>query len=117
MSLADKIDVNTRYTRSTNVERDRGSRSIIDAYLPTACGTSLLDDVARALGPTDQPRAWSLIGPYGSGKSSFALFLHELLGREDGVKGGGRQGPRCGTPRPRGAVLPSTTLVPGCFDR
>ena len=98
MSVAGKIDVNTRYTRSTNVERDRGSRAIINAYLPTACGISLLDDVARALGPTDQPRAWSLIGPYGSGKSSFALFLHELLGREDGVKGAAAKALAAGSP-------------------
>ena len=82
MSLADKIHVNTRYTRSTNVERDRGSRSIIEAYLPTARGVGLLEDITDVLGPDDQPRAWSLIGPYGSGKSSFALFLHELLGTD-----------------------------------
>ena len=86
MSLADKIEVNTRYTRSTNVERDRGSRSIIEAYLPTARGIGLLDDITGALGSDDQPRAWSLIGPYGSGKSSFALFLHELLGGKGGAK-------------------------------
>ena len=86
MSLADKIEVNTRYTRSTNVERDRGSRSIIEAYLPTARGVGLLDDITGVLGADDQPRAWSLIGPYGSGKSSFALFLHELLGDRAGVK-------------------------------
>lgn len=67
MSLADKIAVNTRYTRSTNVERDRGSRSIIEAYLPTARGVGLLDDITGAFGSDDQPRAWSLIGPYGSG--------------------------------------------------
>ena len=86
MSLADKIEVNTRYTRSTNVERDRGSRSIIEAYLPTARGIGLLDDITGAFGSDDQPRAWSLIGPYGSGKSSFALFLHELLGSKGGAK-------------------------------
>ena len=80
MSLGDRIAVNTRYTRSTNVERDRGSRAIVESYLPTPGGIELLDDIAGALGPTDQPRAWSLVGPYGSGKSSFALFLHELLG-------------------------------------
>ena len=80
MSLADKIHVNTRYTRSINVERDRGSSSIVEAYLPTARSVGLLEDVAAALSTRDQPRAWSLIGPYGSGKSSFALFLHELLG-------------------------------------
>ena len=80
MSLANRIAVNTRYTRSINVERDRGSRAIIEAYLPSAGGVELLGDIADALGRADQPRAWSLVGPYGSGKSSFALFLHELLG-------------------------------------
>ena len=80
MSLADKITVNTRYTRSTNLERDRGSLSITEAYLPTSRGMRLLEDVCVACGSKDQPRAWSLIGPYGCGKSSFGLFLHELLG-------------------------------------
>lgn len=86
MSLADKIHVNTRYTRSINVERDRGSPSIIEAYLPTARSIDLLEDVGTALGAKDQPRAWSLIGPYGSGKSSFALFLHELFGPAGSAK-------------------------------
>ena len=86
MSLADKIHVNTRYTRSINVERDRGSPSIIEAYLPTTRSINLIEDVATAFGPKDQPRAWSLIGPYGSGKSSFALFLHELLGPAGSAK-------------------------------
>ena len=86
MSLADRIHVNTRYTRSINVERDRGSASIVDAYLPTTRSIDLLEGVAAAFGRTDQPRAWSLVGPYGSGKSSFALFLHELLGSPGSVK-------------------------------
>ncbi|MDE0349757.1 MAG: hypothetical protein OXM56_08625, partial [Gammaproteobacteria bacterium] len=80
MTIADRIAVNTRYTRSANVERDRGSHTLVEAYLPSANSVKLLDDVADALGATDRPRAWSLVGPYGSGKSSFALFLHELLG-------------------------------------
>ena len=84
MTVADDIRVNTRYTRSTNVERDRGQLSIVEAYLPTSRAVHLLDDVAEALGPEDRPRAWNLVGPYGSGKSSFALFLHELLGESQG---------------------------------
>ena len=80
MSIGSHIRVNTRYTRSTNVERDRNSQAIVEAYLPTSKGVSLLTQVSGALGATDLPRAWSLIGPYGSGKSSFALFLNELLG-------------------------------------
>ena len=79
MSLAEKVFVNTRYTRSTNVERDRNSRDIVDAYLPTSRAIRLLENVLDATKPSDQPRAWSLIGPYGSGKSSFGLFLSHLL--------------------------------------
>ena len=86
MSLANQIHVNTRYTRSINVERDRGSPTIVDAYLPTARSIDLLESVSAALAPKDQPRAWSLVGPYGSGKSSFALFLHELLGPPGSAK-------------------------------
>ena len=80
MKLADKISINTQYTRSTNIERDRESHAIVKAYLPTSRGVAVLNEVAVALGDQDQPRAWSLIGPYGSGKSSFALFLNHLLG-------------------------------------
>ena len=83
MSLADRIKVKTRYTRSTNVERDSGSVATVAAYHPTTRGISLLEDVAAALGKDSQPRAWSLIGPYGSGKSTFGVFLHALLGAKD----------------------------------
>lgn len=79
MTMAERIRVNTRYTRSTNVERDRGQLSIVEAYLPTSRALHLLRDVAGSLDEEHRPRAWNLIGPYGSGKSSFALFLHELL--------------------------------------
>ena len=80
MTFADRIAVNAQYTRSINIERDQGSQAIIRAYLPSTAGVELLDNVAGTFAAADQPRAWSLVGPYGSGKSSFALFLHELLG-------------------------------------
>ena len=80
MKLADRIKVNTRYTRSANVERDSGAVATVSAYCPTSRGLALLEDVASALGGDNTPRAWSLIGPYGSGKSTFGVFLHALLG-------------------------------------
>lgn len=80
MSLMDRIKVKTCYTRATNVERDAGSPAAIASYYPTARGMAVLDDVAAALSAGNMPRAWSLIGPYGSGKSTFAVFLHALLG-------------------------------------
>ena len=83
MSIGARIRLNTNYTRSTNVERDRNSQAIVESYLPTSRGVSLLSQVTDALGKEDLPRAWSLIGPYGSGKSSFALFLNQLLANSD----------------------------------
>ena len=80
MSLAHRIRVKTCYTRATNVERDSGNLATVAAYCPTARGVALLEEVGDALGKGNKPRAWSLIGPYGSGKSSFGVFLHALLG-------------------------------------
>lgn len=84
MSLAGQIQVNTNYTRSINLERDANSLAVVNAYIPT---TRALDTLAR-IGDTfanvgDMPRAWTLIGPYGSGKSSFAVFLSHLLGEKN----------------------------------
>lgn len=86
MSISGHIGVNTRYTRSINIERDRGSSSLVATYLPTVQGIRILEETAGALSREDQPRAWTLVGPYGSGKSSFALFLHELLGPAGAAK-------------------------------
>ena len=83
MSLADRVKVKTCYTRSTNVERDSGNLATVSAYHPTARGVAVIEDVAAALGKGNQPRAWSLIGPYGTGKSTFGVFLHALLGGKD----------------------------------
>ncbi|MGB3918377.1 MAG: hypothetical protein WBL07_13160, partial [Thiothrix litoralis] len=81
MSLLGQIQVNTNYTRSINLERDADSVAVVKAYIPT---TRALDTLAR-IGETittvqSMPRAWTLMGPYGSGKSSFAVFLSHLLG-------------------------------------
>ena len=117
MSLADKIEVNTRYTRSTNVERDRGSRSIIDAYLPTACGTSLLGDIAESL-RSDWPTAG--MEPYRTVRIGQVFFcaISSRATRQRG-RGEGRRPPgtlATGRPDLARAVCPPTTLVPRCFD-
>jgi len=83
MSLAHRVRAKTCYTRSANIERDSGSVATVAAYCPTARGVALLEDVGAALGKDNQPRAWSLIGPYGSGKSTFGVFLHALLGAKE----------------------------------
>ena len=79
MSLRNKIIVNTYYTRSVNLERDAGSIEVVSAYIPTSRAVRTLERIAETFLRKAGPRAWSLIGPYGSGKSSFAVFLSQLL--------------------------------------
>jgi len=84
MSLANKIIVNTNYTRSINLERDADSVSVVESYIPTVRALETLIKVGATLtDKRDMPRAWTLMGPYGSGKSSFAVFLSHLLGFSD----------------------------------
>lgn len=80
MSLADQIIVNAHYTRSVNLERDCDSPAVVRGYIPTPRALHALGRIADTLDEVVAPRAWSLVGPYGAGKSSFAAFLTHLLG-------------------------------------
>lgn len=84
MSLSDLIRVNTHYTRSINMERDVDSLSVVETYIPTTRALRTLDTMVETFKVDESPRAWSLVGPYGSGKSSFAVFLTHLLSNPSG---------------------------------
>lgn len=73
------IQVNSYYTRSINLERDANSKPILHAYIPTSRALQVLEKVANTFHNGYAVRAWSLIGPYGSGKSAFALFFSHLF--------------------------------------
>ena len=79
MSINNLVSVNTHYTRSINLERDSSSVDVINAYIPTSRALRTFARVSDAFNTNLSPRAWSLIGPYGSGKSSFSVFLSQLL--------------------------------------
>ena len=79
MSLSSLVSVSASYTRSVNIERDSQSGSTSLNYIPTSRALRTLSTLTNRFDASDQPRAWSLVGPYGSGKSSFALFLSQLL--------------------------------------
>ena len=88
MSLRDLVAVNTHYTRSINLERDSDSVDVVSAYIPTSRALRTFSRICDAFNAEQSPRAWSLIGPYGSGKSSFSVFLSQLLSSptEEGTK-------------------------------
>ena len=79
MKIRDFIDIDTVYTRSTNIERDSDSDEIVKAYIPTSRAVNTLHRISDTFDQENTPRSWSLIGPYGSGKSSFAVFLSHLM--------------------------------------
>ncbi len=71
------IHVRPGYLRATNVEQ-HGEHA--QHYIPTGRALDILGRITRTLRGHGAGHAWSLTGPYGAGKSSFALFLRTLLG-------------------------------------
>lgn len=83
MSIKNIVHINTHYTRSINLERDADSLDVVNAYIPTSRALKLFGRMADGFNSTLAPRAWSLIGPYGSGKSSASVFLSHLLSSQE----------------------------------
>lgn len=73
------LTINTYYSRSVNVERDLSDEEVIRAYIPTARAKETLTRLLDSANTEKRTSAFSLIGPYGSGKSSFAVFITQLL--------------------------------------
>jgi hypothetical protein len=79
MQLSELISVAPRYARSVNLERDGFTEAAVDGYVVTATAEDFLLRFGRALSGEGGHRAWTLTGPYGAGKSSFAIFLANLF--------------------------------------
>lgn len=80
------VTVNPRFARSVSITRDTGRKDALDGYILTPNGRDMLRRMAAALHGETTTRAWSLTGPYGSGKSSLALLIAQLLSGDDGVR-------------------------------
>lgn len=78
--LAQQIRIGAGFSRSINLERDHDSRELLQGYVPTSRALAALEQLAEGLNGPGGDRALALIGPYGAGKSAFALFASALLG-------------------------------------
>lgn len=87
-SLRDLIHLPRRFHRSVHLPRDwrdgndgsaPGGYVVTEAIRETA--RQILEELAASNGGHAGTRAWTLTGPYGAGKSSFLLFLADLLTR------------------------------------
>ncbi len=68
-----------RFLRSTNIERDFVDPSSLDGYILTKQNEINLQRILSSLNTNATQRAWRITGDYGSGKSSFGLFLAHVF--------------------------------------
>jgi hypothetical protein len=79
-NLAVPLPIEARYTRSVHLQRDFSDIDVaLIGYQVTPLVLQTIERVAAGLNPTSKDRAFSVIGPYGSGKSAFGLFLSHFL--------------------------------------
>ena len=79
-SLAESVSVVGRFARSANLERDATRTEPLDGYVVTARALDVVERIARTGASGPAGGAWSLTGPYGSGKSSLALLIDAAFG-------------------------------------
>lgn len=78
--LAEYISVHGRFARSINVERDADRVEPLEGYIVTACALDVVERIGATASEGQSGGAWSVTGPYGSGKSSLVLLLDAALG-------------------------------------
>jgi hypothetical protein len=75
--LSEHVYVRGRFTRSAHLEKDYGQPAEGREYHLTEVATQALEAVRSGLSGNRADRALSIIGPYGSGKSAFCIYLAE----------------------------------------
>ncbi len=79
--LSALYQVKGRFHRSVHLERDFYTKErVLDGYILTVTAREMLSRVISTLENGATSKAWSITGPYGSGKSAFALYAAKLLG-------------------------------------
>ena len=79
--LSDLYQVKRRFHRSVHLERDFYKKeNVLDGYILTVTAREMLSRLLLTFENGATSKAWSITGPYGSGKSAFALFAAKLLG-------------------------------------
>lgn len=77
--LSDFIKVRGQFHRSVQIKMDWQEARSLAEYILTPTAKALAVQIYQGAFAAQGPRAWSIIGPYGTGKSAFSLFLADLL--------------------------------------
>jgi len=76
--LKELVGIDAAQSKSVNVELSvSGTQS--SKFVPTSRSLETIDRIIESLTISDSCRSFAITGPYGSGKSSFAVFLRDLL--------------------------------------
>jgi len=73
------VSIRVRFKRSIDLARDFYDAPHLNGYIITPTARQVLRQLRDALQKDSAERAWTITGPYGSGKSAFALFASHLL--------------------------------------
>lgn len=80
-NLASHVRIEQAAIRSIRLETDLQQKGMADAYVLTSQALAQLGRILSGNSDKHPSRAWTLTGPYGSGKSYFGLYLMNLLGK------------------------------------
>jgi len=79
--IREYLKVNPRFLRSAQLERDFNDPESLEGYCVTPETTQHLRRLSKGFKPDSSQRAWRITGDFGSGKSSFALLLANILAK------------------------------------
>lgn len=82
-TLSHFVRLRRRFRRSAHLASDAAREGSLQGYILTPQAHQALGRIVDGIADGDGNRAWTLTGPYGSGKSSFGVYLAGLLDGAD----------------------------------
>ena len=78
-SISSLVSVRTRYQRAVNLFSDSQKTHPLQGFIVTPLVCACLKQLFQSISHAQSTHSFMIYGPYGAGKSTFALFLHELF--------------------------------------
>ena len=78
-TLVSRVSIRSNFRRSVYLPTDWGNEPEQLEYLATPTIIGYAEQIVQELAMQGGDRAWTITGPFGAGKSAFALFLADLL--------------------------------------
>jgi hypothetical protein len=83
--LSEIVEISRQFLRSVRIDTDLGREDALNGYVCQGTSKSVLENMANQIN-TSKQRAFTWTGPYGGGKSSLALLLCSLIGKNSHLR-------------------------------